>query len=255
MALPDVVTPEEWLAARKRLLEKEKELTRARDALNAERRRLPMVEIATDYVFEGPDGEVGLAGLFEGRRQLVVYHAMFAPQDDATCPSCANWLDQVSRGHLNHLRSRDTTFAAVSRAPMAKITPFRERMGWTFPWYSAGEGPFNYDFHVSLDPDKAPLEYNYRSAAEWKAHDWDPTSWEAPYDLHGLSCFLRDGDTVFHTYSAYGRGTEALGGSYYFLDVTALGRQEPWEEPKDRTADNPPQAGDRRLPYPDEYDV
>jgi predicted dithiol-disulfide oxidoreductase (DUF899 family) len=254
MSLPDVVSRQEWLAARKELLVKEKELTRARDALNAERRRLPMVRIDKDYIFEGPDGKASLLDLFEGRRQLVIYHAMWNPEWERACRSCSSWLDEASRGHLRHLRDRATTFAAVSRAPISKIQPFKEQMGWVFPWYSSYGSDFNYDFHVTLDESVAPLEYNYRTKAE---HEEAGTGYylegDQPFELPGLSCFLRDGDTVYHTYSTYGRGGETVGGSYYFLDLTALGRQEPWEEPKDR-ASGGIQAGDQRIPYPDEYE-
>ena len=243
MALPDVVSREEWLAARKALLTREKELTRARDALNAERRRLPMVRVEKDYVFEGPDGAASLLDLFEGRRQLIVGHVMWDPDWPRACRSCSSGLAEISVGQLRHLPERDTTYAAVSRAPQSKIGPFRAEMGWPFPWYSSHGGDFNYDYHVTLDASVAPEEYNYRPAT------WDG---DRPMEMPGTSCFLRDGDTVFHTYSMYARGAEQIGGSYYFLDLTALGRQEGWEEPKDR-ASGGMQAGDE-LPYPDEYD-
>ena len=145
---------EEWLVARRELLAQEKELTRARDALNADRRRLPMVAIEKAYVFEGPDGEAGLLDLFEGRRQLIVDHFMFDPSWDDGCPSCSGRVDQY--GNLAHLHARDTTFAVVSRAPLAKIEPFKARKGWTFPWYSSYGSDFNYDFHVTLDEAVAP---------------------------------------------------------------------------------------------------
>ena len=177
MSLPDVVSRADWLAARKELLVREKQATRARDELNAARRRLPMVVIDKDYVFEGPDGKASLAGLFEGRRQLVIYHFMFGPDWDAGCPSCSGFADQV--GHLEHLNATETTFAAVSRAPLAKITPFRQRMGWTFPWYSAYGSDFNYDFHVTLDESVAPVEYNYRTRAEHEQAGSAPTTWTA----------------------------------------------------------------------------
>src|SRR5262245_8817185 len=146
--LIDVVSREEWLAARKALLEKEKQLTRARDALNADRRRLPMVEITKDYRFQGVSGELRLIDLFEGRRQLIVYHMMWL-DNDQPCPSCSSFVDQV--GHLAHLNARDTTFAAVSRGPLDRMDAFKARMGWTFPWYSSRGSDFNYDFHVTLD--------------------------------------------------------------------------------------------------------
>jgi predicted dithiol-disulfide oxidoreductase (DUF899 family) len=236
-SLPHVVSRDEWLVARKELLAKEKELTRRRDALNAERRRLPMVRIEKDYVFEGPDGKVGLLDLFEGRRQLIVGHFMFDPRWEDGCPSCSAGADEVSTGLLEHLAARDTTLAYVSRAPLEKIERYKARKGWTFPWYSSYGSNFNYDFHVTLDESVAPIEYNYRTKA---AHEQAGTSYyfegEQPIEAPGSSYFLRDGDTVYHTYSTFARGAEMTGGSYYFLDLTALGRQEDWEEPKGRAA-------------------
>jgi len=237
MTLPQIVSRDEWLLARKELLAKEKEATRRRDALNAERRRLPMVEIEKDYVFEGPDGEARLADLFEGRLQLIVGHFMFDPSWDDGCPSCSAGADEVADGLLAHLHTRSTTLAYVSRAPLAKIEDYKARKGWTFPWYSSYGSDFNYDFHVTLDEAVAPVEYNYRSAAE---HEQSGTGYyvtgEQPIEMPGASYFLRDGDRVFHTYSTFARGAEQTGGSYYFLDLTALGRQEDWEEPKGRAA-------------------
>lgn len=236
MNLPQVVTQEAWVAARKELLAKEKELTRQRDALNTARRNLPMVKIEKDYRFTGPDGEVGLLDLFAGRHQLMVNHFMFGPTWDEGCPSCSAGAEELSEGLLEHLRVRDTTLVTVSRAPLEKIAPFKERKGWTFPWYSSFGSDFNYDFHVTLDESVVPIEYNYRTPAE---HVQAGTAYyvegDQPIEEPGLSCFLRDGDTVYHTYSVYARGTEMTGGSYYFLDLTALGRQEEWEEPKGRT--------------------
>jgi predicted dithiol-disulfide oxidoreductase (DUF899 family) len=237
MTLPEIVNREEWRAARKALLEREKELTRARDALSADRRRLPMVEVEKDYVFTGPSGEVGLRDLFEGRLQLLVGHFMFAPEWEEGCPSCTAGADEVNDGLRAHLAARDTTLAYVSRAPIDKIQRYKERRGWTFPWYSSHGSDFNYDFHVTLDPALAPVEYNFRTAEE---HTAAGTGYyvegEYPIEGPGLSCFLRDGDRVFHTYSQYARGAEWTGGSYAFLDLTALGRQEEWEEPKGRSA-------------------
>ena len=238
MSLPQIATRDEWLAARKALLVKEKELTRRRDALNAERRMLPMVEIDKDYVFEGPDGRASLLDLFEGRRQLIVGHFMFEPDREDGCPSCSAGADEMSPGLLAHLHARDTSLAYVSRAPLAKIEDYKARRGWTFPWYSSYGSDFNYDFHVTLDERVAPVEYNYRSAEEHAAHGatffTDPD--QQPFEMPGTSYFLRDGARVFHTYSTYARGAEQTGGSYYFLDLTALGRQEDWEEPKGRVA-------------------
>jgi predicted dithiol-disulfide oxidoreductase (DUF899 family) len=231
MNLPDVVSREEWLAAREGLLAKEKELTRARDALNAERRRLGIVRIDKEYVFEGPQGRVGLIDLFEGRRQLIVQHFMFDPRWEDGCPSCSWAADEISEGRLRHLREGDTAFAAVSRAPLARIEDYKARKGWSFPWYSSYGSDFNYDFQVTVDEAVAPAVYNYKSKAE---HEQAGTGYyfegEQPLEQPGYSCFLRDGDTVFHTYSTYGRGTEAVGGSHYFLDLTALGRQEEFEQ-------------------------
>jgi predicted dithiol-disulfide oxidoreductase (DUF899 family) len=233
MSLPEIVTRDEWLSARKELLAKEKEMTRQRDALNVERRNLPMVEIEKDYVFEGPNGKAGLLDMFEGRRQLIVRHFMFDPSWDDGCPSCSAGADEISDGLLEHLHARDTSFAVVARAPLAKIEDYKARKGWTFPWYSSYGSDFNYDFHVTMDESVAPVEYNYRTKAEYEQAGGSVfLEGEQP----GQSCFLRDGDRVFHTYSNYARGAEVTGGSYYFLDLTALGRQEDWEEPKGRAA-------------------
>jgi predicted dithiol-disulfide oxidoreductase (DUF899 family) len=238
MSLPNVVSRDEWLAARKELLAKEKELTRRRDALNVERRMLPMVAIEKEYVFEGPDGAATLLDLFEGRRQLIVAHFMFDPSWDDGCPSCTAGADEMSPGLLGHLHARDTTLAYVSRAPLAKLEDYKARRGWTFPWYSSYGSDFNYDFHVTLDESVAPMEYNYRTPEE---HRHAGTAYyvegDQPMEMPGSSYFLRDGERIFHTYSTFGRGAEQTGGSYYFLDLTALGRQEDWEEPKGRAAD------------------
>ena len=238
MSLPEVVTPEEWLAARKELLAKEKELTRARDALTADRRRLPMVKVEKEYVFEGPDGAVTLLELFGGRRQLVIGHFMFDPSWEDGCPSCSAGADEMSEGLLGHLHTRDTTLAYVSRAPFAKIERYKAKKGWTFPWYSSYGSDFNYDFHVTLDESVTPIRYNFRTVEEHAAAgSAGSLEGEQPYELPGRSSFLRDGDTIFHTYSVYARGLETMGGSYYLLDETALGRQEEWEEPKGRAVD------------------
>ncbi|MEV8592029.1 DUF899 domain-containing protein [Streptomyces sp. NPDC052012] len=228
MSLPEIVSRAEWRVAREELLVKEKAATRARDVLNAERRRLPMVEIDREYVFEGGDGKATLLDLFEGRQQLVVYHFMFAPEWDAGCRSCSGFLDQI--GHLAHLHARGTTFAAVSRAPYPKILPFKARMGWTLPWYSSPAGDFNVDFEVTLEHEGELVE------------------------RPGLSCFLREGGRVFHTYSTYERGLDGLGSTTSLLDLTALGRQEEWEEPKGRASALGAPAGSERIRYHDEYD-
>jgi predicted dithiol-disulfide oxidoreductase (DUF899 family) len=230
VAYPRVVSRAEWLAARKDFLIKEKDLTRRRDQLNAERRRLPMVKIEKDDVFAGPEGKVHLLHLFEGRRQLIVYHFMFDPSWDEGCPRCAFLVDTL--GHLAHLYARDTSLALVSRAPLAKLEPFKKRMGWTVPWYASFGGAFNYDFHVTLDEAVAPGEYNYRDKAELvRKGEADFTRGEA----HGLSVFLRAGGSIFHAYSTYARGPDLLAGTDNDLDRTPLGRQEDWEEPPGRS--------------------
>ena len=227
MALPDVVSREEWLAARLRLLAEEKELTRRRDALAADRRRLPMVRIEKEYVFDGADGPVTLAGLFGDRRQLVVHHIMFGPDWDAPCPTCTTFMNELPGAALARMRARDTAFALISRAPLAKIEACRASRGWTVPWYSSHGSDFNYDFQVSLDASIPQLEYNYRQEPGLPGG-------ERSCEMPGASCFLRDGDEVFHTYSAYARGLDHTDFAYAYLDLTALGRQEEWEEPKGR---------------------
>jgi predicted dithiol-disulfide oxidoreductase (DUF899 family) len=227
MAFPDVVTREQWLEERKRLLAQEKKATRERDALNAERRRLPMVRIEKEYRFEGQDGPVSLAGLFAGSRQLIVKHVMFGPDWDAACPGCTADIDEISDGLLAHLRSRDTTFVLVSLAPLDRLEKYRAVRGWTIPWYSSHGSDFNYDFQATVDRDRQQLTYNYREDPGMLGDD-------ASAEFSGVSCFLRDGGQVFHTYSAWARGTDTLGSAYSLLDLTALGRQEDWEEPKGR---------------------
>ena len=224
MSLPPVVSREEWQAAHEKLLAEEKEATRARDALAAERRRQPMVEIDKAYVFEGPEGEATLLDLFEGRRQLILYHFMFAPGVEgwpsAGCDGCSMVVDNV--GHLAHLHARDTSFVLVSRAPIANIESYRERMGWTVPWFSSAGSAFNVDFGVSTDRGE-----NF-----------------------GLSVFLRDGEQVYRTYFTSGRGVEALGSVWTFLDLTPLGRQEDWEDTPAGRPQGPPYEWWRRH---DEY--
>jgi predicted dithiol-disulfide oxidoreductase (DUF899 family) len=221
------VSEKEWRAARKKLLTKEKRLTRQRDALNTARRELPMVKVEKDYKFEGPDGAASLLDLFEGRQQLIVGHFMFDPSWEDGCPSCTAGAQEMSDGLRDHLHKRDTTFAYVSRAPIDKIERYKTKMGWTFPWYSSYGSDFNYDFHVTLDKSVTPMEYNFRRVVD------EDQAGESP----GRSSFLRVGDDVFHTFSIYARGLETIGGSYYLLDETALGRQEEWEEPKGRSDD------------------
>jgi predicted dithiol-disulfide oxidoreductase (DUF899 family) len=208
MNLPTVVSPTEWQAARDALLAKEKEETRARDALAAERRRLPMVRIDKDYFFDGQDGKARLIDLFEGRRQLLLYHFMFGPNQDAGCDGCSMFVDQI--GHLAHLHPRDTSFALVSRAPLARIAAYKKRMGWAIPWYSSFESDFNVDFAVGPE---TPQRGVYQDG-----------------ETFGLSVFLRDGDSVFRSYFTTARGVEALGSVWTFLDLTPLGRQENWED-------------------------
>lgn len=243
MSLPAVTSRQEWLAARKDLLVREKELTRLGDQLNTARRELPMVRIDKEYVFEGPDGRAGLADLFGSTSQLVLQHVMYDPAWENACPSCSAGLDELSAGLLRNLRARDTAFAAVSRAPYAKIAEYKARKGWDFAWYSSFGSDFNYDFHVSIDAAIAPVMFNYRDEAELKDAGF---AWilDGPSEQPGVSCFLRDGDTIYHTYSTFGRGTEQLGGAYSILDITALGRQEEWEEPKGRAANARPAIPD-----------
>lgn len=206
--LPEIVSPAEWQAARDRLLVKEKELTRALDALAAERRRLPMVRIDKDHVFDGPDGKTRLVDLFQGRRQLLLYHFMFGPSRDAGCDGCSMFVDQV--GHPAHLNARDASFALVSRAPIARIEAYRRRMGWSIPWVSSFGTDFSHDF--ALGP-KEPQPEQYQDGEEF-----------------GLSVFLRDGKSVFRTYFTTRRGVEHLGSVWTFLDLTPHGRQETWED-------------------------
>jgi predicted dithiol-disulfide oxidoreductase (DUF899 family) len=236
VTLPKIASYAEWVAARKELLVKEKEATEQRDRLNAERRELPMVEVKA-YEFDGPDGKVSLLDLFEGRQQLIIYHFMFQPEWEDGCPSCTAGTDELSQGFLEHLYTRDTSYAMVSRAPLAKLERWKTKRGWQIPWYSSGESDFNYDFGVTIDASRGFDEFNYRSLDEYAAmgHESMKTA-EQPYDMPGRTCFLQVEGRVFRTYSQYARGLESTGGSYYFLDLTALGRQEDWEEPKGRSA-------------------
>ena len=235
MSLPAITSREQWLSARKELLAQEKELTRKKDELNTRRRLLPMVRAEKDYTFEGPGGPASLRDLFGPHRQLIVQHVMFGPDWQEPCPACAASLDELSAPLLAHLRNRDTTFAAICRAPIAKVEEYRAKRGWDFPWYSSCGSDFNYDYHVTLDASVAPIMFNYRNPDELKEAGF---GWvlEEPSEQPGMSCFLRDGDEVFHTYSTFGRGCEQAGGAYALLDMTALGRQEEWEEPKGRVA-------------------
>ena len=169
MSLPEVTTPEEWREARVQLLAREKELTRTRDALNADRRRLPMVRIEKDYVFDGPDGEATLVDLFGESRQLILRHVMFDPEWDDACPGCTACVDELSDGLLDHLRSRDSAYVLVSRAPLEKLERWKAKQGWDIPWYSSFGTDFNHDFGVTIDESKGSAQYNFRSKAEWEA--------------------------------------------------------------------------------------
>jgi predicted dithiol-disulfide oxidoreductase (DUF899 family) len=214
---PSVVSRDEWLTARKELLAKEKQLTRQRDALNAERRQLPWVKVDKIYVFEGPNGKETLADLFESRGQLIVYHFMFGPEWNEGCPSCSFNMDHTD-GALVHLAQRDVTFVAVSRAPVSKIEAFKRRMGWRFKWVSSYGNDFNYDYHVSFTTDemtRGKVYYNFEMN--------EFPSEEAP----GITVFYknRTGD-IFHTYSSYARGTETVVGTYNYLDLVPKGRDE-----------------------------
>jgi predicted dithiol-disulfide oxidoreductase (DUF899 family) len=250
MALPEIASRAEWRAARIALLAEEKELTHHRDAVNTTRRLLPMVEVTEPYEFEGPSGTVALSDLFEGRRQLIVHHAMWIDDRHRTCPSCSGLLDQI--GHLSHLHARGTTFCSVSRGPWPEIAAFREHMGWRFPCWSSAGSRFNVDFHVTLDESVAPIEYNFLPRAELEARGFAVGEVPQPFDLPGISTFLQDSGRVFHTYSTYARGLDNLGFINDLLDLTALGRQEPWERPAGR-ASGGVGAGHPEVRYHDEY--
>lgn len=212
-----VTSREDWLAARKWLLAREKELTRLRDQISAERRRLPWVRIEKSYVFDTPDGRRTLADLFAGHSQLVVQHFMFAPDWDAGCVGCSFGADHVD-GANQHLMHHDVTYVAVSRAPLDKIEAYRRRMGWRFPWVSSFGSDFNYDFQVSFTPEQmaaGQATYNFETSAAGME------------ELPGLSVFVKDeAGTVFHSYSSYGRGNEEVLGTYMLLDLTPKGRNE-----------------------------
>jgi predicted dithiol-disulfide oxidoreductase (DUF899 family) len=204
----------------------EKELTKHYDRVNAERRRLPMVKVEKDYFFDGPNGKPSLKDLFEGRRQLVVYHFMFDPTWDKGCTGCTSFVDAL--GDLSLLNKRDTTFVVVSRAPLAKLNAYKAQKEWSIAWVSSFGSDFNYDFHVTLDPKVTPVEYNYRSKIEMAAAVGHSVQMEG--EEHGLSVFFRLEDEMFHTYSAYARGNESLTDSYRLLDMTPYGRQQDFED-------------------------
>jgi len=220
MALPRIVSRDKWLAARLKLLTQEKDVMRAQDAVTAQRRELPRVKIDKEYTFESSAGKAHLGDLFEGRRQLLVYHFMFDPSWDEGCPSCSFAIDNV--GRLEHLHASDTTFVLVSRAPLAKIENWKARMGWTIPWYSSAGSDFNYDFHVTNDESVAPVEYNYKDKATLER---EGLAYAINGDAQAMSVFIREEDTIFHTYSTYGRGGEVMLSTYHYLDLTPLGRQ------------------------------
>jgi predicted dithiol-disulfide oxidoreductase (DUF899 family) len=212
-----IVSRDQWVEARTRLLAREKEFTRLRDQLSEERRRLPWMRVDKDYVFEGPNGPETLADLFAGRSQLVVYHFMYGPDWEKPCKSCSFWADSFN-GIVAHLEQRDAAFAAVSRAPLPKLQTFAKRMGWGFKWVSSGDGAFNYDFGVSFTPEdlaKGEVTYNY---APRKA---------SMSDLPGISVFFKDKNgAIYHTYSCYARGLDMLNTAYHYLDLVPKGRDE-----------------------------
>ena len=211
-----IVSREEWIAARKAHLAHEKEYTRARERLAEERRALPWVKVDKEYLFDGPDGKVTLAGLFRGRRQLVVQHVMFAPDWNEACKSCSFWADGFERMVL-HLAARDTMMVAVSRATLQKLAAFKQRMGWTFDWLSSGDNSFNYDYGVSFTPEQIASGDNYNFGTTPFGSE------EAP----GISVFCRDeAGNIFHTYSCYARGLDMMNAAYHYLDLTPLGRHE-----------------------------
>jgi len=195
-----------------------------------------MVKVEKKYVFEEPNGSVGLGGLFQGRKQLIIYHFMFGPDADEGCSSCSFYADHIP--DLRHLQSRDTSFAVVSRSPIAKIEEFKKRMGWTFPWYSSFGTDFNFDFHVSQDESITPVEYNFKDKATLEKQG---LVWVTRGEQHGMSAFFRDGEDIFHTYSTYARGLEKYLSTYLMLDITHLGRQD----------DDKPGLG---FPHHDKYD-
>lgn len=232
---PPIVPRATWLAARQKHLAREKELTRLHEQIMAERRQLPWVKVEKSYVFDGPQGPVTLSGLFRGRSQLIVYHFMFGPEWEQGCPSCCFVSDHVDSAR-QHFENHDVAYAAVSRAPLEKIEPFRKRMGWHFPWVSSGCNSFNFDYHVSFTAEqmeKGGATYNYA-----------PTSPGLPFDeLPGASVFVRGEDgAIYHTYSTYTRGLDPLINTHNFLDLTPKGRNEgstmDWVRYHDRYAED-----------------
>ena len=212
-----VVSRQEWLDARKRLLIKEKEYTRLGDQLSEERRRLPWERVEKEYIFDGPTGKETLAELFAGKSQLAVYHFMFGPDWDAGCPHCSFWADNFN-GIDIHLKHRDVTFVAISHAPLDKLEAFKRRMGWSFKWVSAGENGFSYDYCVSFTPEqlaKGEISYNYAVAKLIRS------------EMPGISAFYKNPEgEIYHTYSAYARGVDTTNGTYRWLDLMPKGRDE-----------------------------
>jgi len=229
-ALPPIVSRQEWLVARKALLAQEKASTRQRDAVNAARRRLPMVRVEKEYRFAGPEGQVSLAALFNGRRQLYVHHFMWFEDRQAHCQGCT----RAAHAGFNNpyfrqiLADHDVSFVAISRAPLAKIQSYQKEQGWSFPWYSSHGTDFNYDYHVTLDETKAPIEFNYRSKPELLQAGFTEEMLKEDWPVN--SVFLQDGGQVYHTYSASARGLDLLYLPWAFLDLTPYGRQEDWED-------------------------
>ena len=209
-----IVSRDQWLQERTAFLAKEKEMTKLRDRLSAERRDLPWVRVEKTYAFDTPTGRQTLADLFDGRSQLIVYHFMFAPEDDVGCKSCSFWADNFNPNVI-HLNARDVSFAAVSRAPLDKLEAYRERMGWNFHWVSSGATDFNFDYGVSFKPEQQGEDvYNYGTLAPRIA------------DREGLSIFAREDGSIFHTYSAYARGIDLVNTAYNYLDLVPRGRDE-----------------------------
>jgi predicted dithiol-disulfide oxidoreductase (DUF899 family) len=225
VAHPKIVSRDEWLAARKTHLSHEKEATKQLDRLRAERRRLPMVKIEKNYVFDGPEGKLSLLDLFGGRRQLIVYHFMFDPTWEKGCPGCTGYVDDL--GDMSKLNDRDTTFILISRAPLTRLQAYKALRGWDVPWYSSFGSDFNYDFHATLDETVAPVMSNFRTKAEIEAQE-GPSAIVG--EEHGLSVFFRFGDELFHSYSTYARGTEVLTDTRSLLDTTPYGRQQDFED-------------------------
>ncbi len=212
-----VVSNEEWTTARTAFLAKEKEFSRLRDELNRQRRDLPWVKVEKPYVFDGPEGKVSLAELFENRSQLIVYHFMFDPEWDEGCKHCSFWADHFDGASI-HLNHRDSTLVVISHALLPRIEAFKKRMGWKFKWVSAFHNEFNYDFHVSFTPEdlrKGTATYNYAPMRDEDS------------EREGLSVFYKDASgAIYHTYSTYARGIDLLNGTYNFLDLTPKGRDE-----------------------------